>query len=163
MLYVCLGVFLSATATWGQDKVGKVDVHVVNYDGLKQVIQANRGKVVLVDFWFLLCGPCKDRFPHLAELHHKHAKDGLVIVTVSADGSAARARVLDFLTSVQACFINIVIDEPSDFLEQKLRVASFPSYYVFDRQGKWFQFTSDQGDINYDSVDRLLLKMLQEQ
>lgn len=30
---------------------GKLDVTVVKYDGLKDVVVKNRGKVVVVDFW----------------------------------------------------------------------------------------------------------------
>ncbi len=34
-----------------QEKTGDVTMQVVKYDGLKQAVQKNRGKVVLVDFW----------------------------------------------------------------------------------------------------------------
>jgi len=34
-----------------QEKTGDITMQVVKYDGLKQAVQKNRGKVVLVDFW----------------------------------------------------------------------------------------------------------------
>lgn len=39
-----------------------------------------KGKVVLLDFFAIWCGPCIATFPHLREWHEKYADRGLVIV-----------------------------------------------------------------------------------
>lgn len=39
--------------------------------------------IFLVEFWATWCGPCMKSIPHLAELHKKHAKDGLVVLGIS--------------------------------------------------------------------------------
>lgn len=50
----------------------------------KPVSLANlKGKVVVVEFWATWCPPCRASIPHLAGLHEKHAKEGLVIVGLS--------------------------------------------------------------------------------
>jgi thiol-disulfide isomerase/thioredoxin len=42
-----------------------------------------KGKVVLIDFWAVWCGPCVASFPHLRELNEKFHDQGLEIVGVT--------------------------------------------------------------------------------
>jgi thiol-disulfide isomerase/thioredoxin len=42
-----------------------------------------KGKVVVVEFWATWCAPCVAGIPHLNELHDRHAKDGLVILSLT--------------------------------------------------------------------------------
>lgn len=41
------------------------------------------GKVVLLDFWAIWCGPCVASFPHLVELQEKYGDEGLQIVGIT--------------------------------------------------------------------------------
>jgi thiol-disulfide isomerase/thioredoxin len=42
-----------------------------------------KGKVVLVDFWAVWCGPCIATFPHLREWQKEYAEQGLEILGVT--------------------------------------------------------------------------------
>ena len=55
-----------------------------------------RGSVVYLDFWASWCGPCRQSFPFMNELHKELVGKGLTIVAVSVDKTADDAR--GFLT-----------------------------------------------------------------
>src|SRR5262249_24249442 len=55
-----------------QDKTAEVRLDVVKYEPLVQAIQAQRGRVVVVDLWGDFCLPCKREFPRLVKLHQRH-------------------------------------------------------------------------------------------
>ena len=54
---------------------------VVNMD--KVSLADLKGKVVLIDFWAVWCGPCIATFPHLQHLQKEYSDRGLVIVGVT--------------------------------------------------------------------------------
>lgn len=156
---------LVAGKSYGQQKGDDISVKVVKYEGLKEVILKNRGKVVLVDFWADFCAPCKKAFPHIVDLHKKLEKEGLVVVSVALDDlketPEAKDNVLRFLKAKGATFTNLILDEPLELWQQKLHFVGPPSYFVFNRQGKWTHFRSEGvSEIDYAGMDRLILELV---
>jgi thiol-disulfide isomerase/thioredoxin len=58
-------------------------------DGSSFSLSAQRGKVVLIDFWDVNCPPCRKEMPNLKKLHKEFAGKGLVIVGISLDTDKA--------------------------------------------------------------------------
>jgi thiol-disulfide isomerase/thioredoxin len=139
-----LGAALLGGAAVRSGETPRVEVKEVKYAELGDIVRQNRGKVVVVDFWATNCGPCKQEFPHLVELHRKYANDGLVAVSVSVDDlkrdPTVRGRVLNFLQKQQATFTNVILDEPAEVWQTKFNSLTIPIVYVFGRDGRWTQF-----------------------
>lgn len=51
-----------------------------------------RGKVTLVNFWASWCEPCREEFPHMAELYKDFARRGFAIAAISDDVSDNKMR-----------------------------------------------------------------------
>lgn len=95
-------------------------------------LSAQRGKLVLVDFWASWCAPCRLSFPFLNELQAKYGAQGLVVVGVNVD--AKRPDADRFLSQVPARF-TIAFDDkgatPSAYA-----VKAMPSSYLVAPDGK---------------------------
>jgi hypothetical protein len=113
-------------------------------------------------------------------MHRKYAKDGLVAITLNldplkdpADGkdvsAEAKADALRFLQSKGATTTNLLLDEPQNFWQEKFAIVAVPTVYVFDRQGRWVRFKSDDDSLkvdemthHYPEVEALVKKLLAE-
>jgi len=91
-----------------------------------------KGKVVLLDFWASWCGPCKESFPVMEELHKKYADKGLVILAVNVDETAAAMK--DFLKEHPATFA--IVHDATKKLVGTANISSMPSSFVLGTDGK---------------------------
>jgi len=55
-------------------------------------LKAQRGKIVLIDFWASWCPPCLVEIPHLGQLQKQYGERGFRVVGVSMDDSAATTK-----------------------------------------------------------------------
>ena len=77
--------------------------------------------------------------PHLVEMHRRHAKDGLALVTVSLDNAGdprARANALRFLQSRRVDAANFFLADPSALAAGGFHFNVIPCLFVFDRAGQ---------------------------
>lgn len=74
-------------------------------------------------------------------MHHKYAKDGLVVVSLNTDDPAdkdARQKTTQFLNEKKAVFTNLVLADKEDpeAWYKKLDLSAFPASSIHDREGK---------------------------
>jgi hypothetical protein len=111
-------------------------------------------------------------------MHKKYAKDGLVAISVNLDPlkdpdngkdetAMVKARALQFLQSRGATNTNLLLDEPQEFWQGKFKIVAVPTVFVFDRQGRWVRFKSDDESLkvdekthHYPEVEALVQKLL---
>jgi cytochrome c biogenesis protein CcmG/thiol:disulfide interchange protein DsbE len=91
MLALLLALSANASAkTPVKLKPGDVAPQFVRSDvqGHSFDLNAQRGKIVLIDFWASWCPPCIIAIPHLSQLQKKYGAHGFQVVGVSMDDSA---------------------------------------------------------------------------
>ena len=117
-----------------------------------------KGQVLLVDFWASWCGPCKESFPAMQELHKQYAGQGLIIIAVSVDEK--REDMERFLRAANVSFATV--RDVGQRLVAAADVAGMPTSFLIDRAGKirfvHKGFLGDETIKQYREQIQLLLK-----
>ena len=74
--------------------VGKLvpDFSATDLDGKPISLQQYRGKIVLLDFWAVWCGPCIGEMPNVKRVYDTYKDQGFDIIGVSLDTDETRLR-----------------------------------------------------------------------
>jgi thiol-disulfide isomerase/thioredoxin len=92
-------------------------------------------KAVLVNFWFLRCGPCREEFPKLQKLYEEFRAQGLEVLAINSDDE--RADVLRYATTSGWTFPIVLGVKNRESLNIPARyfVELFPTNYLIDSRG----------------------------
>jgi thiol-disulfide isomerase/thioredoxin len=143
-----------ADATPAQDAAEKMDRQLASKpdeqrDGpgqsssdeeFKEVIAAQKGRVVLVDFWATYCLPCRAKFPKTLALSKKYAGQGLAVVSMSMDSPEPKYQkeIIKFLKQQNSQITNLengLDDTDAAFAALGIDGGALPHYKIFDRHG----------------------------
>src|SRR5204863_4910933 len=69
----------------------------VDEAGYAKLVAANKGKVLLVDFWATWCVPCRKELPELTRMATRLQSKGVQLITVSADEVDKKQAASQFL------------------------------------------------------------------
>jgi thiol-disulfide isomerase/thioredoxin len=92
-----------------------------------------KGKVVLLNFWYPFCGPCRGEFPYLQNILDKYGPKGFVILSINVH-PAEDQFVLPYLHNRKWGFIPVKADE--EFASKKYQARGFPTNFLLDQQGR---------------------------
>lgn len=98
--------------------------------GNKYNLKELRGKVVVLNFWFVNCPPCKKEIPELNKIvaEYQQQKD-VVFLAIALDDKAA---LEEFLKNLPFQY-NII--DSGMFIAQQYRITSYPTHVVVDKEG----------------------------
>lgn len=133
-----------------------------------------KGKVVLLDFWAVWCGPCIATFPHLREWQEKYADKGLVIIGLTRyynyawDETAKQAKrsqekvspevereALAKFAESHDLHHRIAIQKDNS-LSEFYGVTGIPHVVLIDRQGKIRMMRVGSGEQNAKDLQAMI-------
>ncbi len=88
-----------------------------------------RGKIIVLDFWFIGCGPCRAQMPKLTELANQYKNQSVVFLGIAPDSSV---KVKKF---VELKGFNIRQIPDAQKIYNKFGVTRCPTHLVIDQKG----------------------------
>lgn len=118
-------------------------------------LSALRGKVVVLNFWFIACAPCRTEVTPLNEVVKQFAGKDVVFISVAQDNEA------DLIKHLQTVpFSFEVIADPAVLISRDTyHLFGYPTTIVIDKQGKIRYYTLG-GKINEEAVRKELNEKL---
>lgn len=137
-----------------------------------------KGKVVLLDFWAVWCGPCIATFPHLREWQDKYADKGLVIIGVTNyykydwDDENKRIKNDKELTpeNEQKALVRFaehhnlkhrfMVQPSGSTFAKEYAVSGIPQAVLIDKEGNIRMIKVGSGEANAHALDEMLKELL---
>ncbi len=104
------------------------DLPSLNGENLK--LSDLRGKAVLINFWTVWCGPCKEEMPLLESLSKKHSEN-LIVLAINEGDSATDAE--KFLQE-ENLKIAVLLDENRK-IGDEYKLGGYPTSIFIDEEG----------------------------
>lgn len=95
-------------------------------------LESLRGQVVLLNFWYSLCSPCKAEMPSMNRLSEEFRNKGLQVVSVAIDSSDMPVREYAAKNSIG---YTILLDRDKEVFSGEYSEPSLPATYLIDRKG----------------------------
>ena len=171
--FICLGMAACAPATNDSTALeeeapvgapGAYEAKITSADapGLAKIQEAEKGKVVVANYWATWCVPCAAEMPELAAFYND-MPEGVAFLSISTDHpSKINDAVRPFMEEREIPFEVIVLDAMPDDLFAAVDVGEFtgavPATFVYDKDGALVQAWYEEvtAEILSEAVEPLL-------
>jgi thiol-disulfide isomerase/thioredoxin len=158
-------VLFAAAPRAGAQGSSTPDIKVVQPKDVKDLIAANKGKVVFLNFFATYCVPCHTEFPDIEKLQTKYG-DKIQVVEVSMNDvtdAAEKAEMAKYIQEQKPPFPVYIASTTDDSYYKDIdprwaQSEALPMTMIFDKNGKeahFYQKALTLADMQHD-VDPLL-------
>ncbi|MEO5945662.1 MAG: TlpA disulfide reductase family protein [Chitinophagaceae bacterium] len=141
-----------SASTIVRDKAG-------NEYSFQDILEKQKNKVVLIDFWASWCKPCIYELPFSNKLNKKFSKNDVVFIYLSMDKNISdwKASGKDIQSEEENYILLNTFDSP---LAKKMKITGIPRYIVIDKQSAIISSDAPRpSDISlYDLIYKLVRK-----
>lgn len=106
-----------------------------DYNDLSKTVSLSdyKGRVVLVNFWYPACGPCRGEFPHLQRMAEKYKSRGFEILALNVHPDED-VFVLPYIRNNK--FLFRPLKTTAEWAKEKYNAVGMPSNYLVDHEGR---------------------------
>jgi thiol-disulfide isomerase/thioredoxin len=126
---------------------------------LRKIIEPWKGKIILIDVWGTWCGPCKEALKHSQELYERMKPYDMFFLYMANNSSETSWKnvINEYnVTGENMGHVNLPADQQSA-VEDFLKVNSYPSYFLIDREGHLLEVNADPR--NLDQFEELVKRV----
>lgn len=105
----------------------------VSIDGDSVSLEAQRGKVVLLNVWATWCHPCRAEIPELRAIYTKYKDRGLELIGVSVDADGGDEPLRAFMREFEMTYP--IWRDPDERVSAQFLVLGVPATFLIDREG----------------------------
>ncbi|PYF99566.1 Peroxiredoxin [Georgenia satyanarayanai] len=123
--------------TWEQgERTGPVELAGTTYEGADVALADWRGDVVVLNFWYAACPPCRAEAPDLAAIHADYAEDGVRLLGVNPRDDAATAQAFERSFEVPYPSLHDEAARGVAALQGVVPLQAMPTTVVLDAEGR---------------------------
>lgn len=123
-------------------------IPVLTSKGYDELLEKNKGKVVVVNFFGTWCTPCRKETPHFVSIYDKYKDKNFVIIGVAVDSEVSK--VENFVDEFGVTYPTYIAN--NDLL-QRFKVYNIPVSQIIDKNGELV--TSKLGEINENLMEKI--------
>ncbi|WP_442267508.1 TlpA family protein disulfide reductase [Tenacibaculum sp. ZS6-P6] len=128
---------------------------IKSINGEKYSLQNLKGKVIVLNFWFIDCMPCREEMPDLNKLEKKYRNNkNVVFLGIALDNKNA---IKEFIKDYKFTY-NLVSNGTK--LSELYEVSVYPTHYVIDKKSKISYFSIGSGNKVITGIDSAIQKSL---
>ena len=122
-------------------------------NGNKHTLESLKGKIVVLNFWFIQCKPCVKEFPDLNKLKKKFKGESVEFFAVTWNNKNS---IIKFLETTTLDFTVV----PDTKLIKKFKIPYYPYNIIIDKNGK-VEYVNDVLSLNIiKKIERKIIKLL---
>lgn len=126
---------------------------------LRELIAPWKGKIILIDVWGTWCGPCRMAMKHSQELYERMKPYNMYFLYLAnrSDETSWKNVIKEYnVNGENVGHVNLPAEQ-QDAVERFLKVNSYPSYFLINREGHLLNINADPR--NLDAFEQLVKGM----